>query len=146
MFSTWSIIKTTIYPIIAVGATYLWLNNEVFWILAMLIVIDFITGIIKAYRIWDKVTSKWMWVWQASKAFLLLIPILVSLWFKAIWEDWTKVLTSLLWILIVAEIYSSVSNIMQIIKGKYIEEFDVITLILSWVLGKIKTVLENLLK
>lgn len=146
MFSTGNIIKTMIYPSVAAMCVYLNMEQEILNILWILIVIDFITGVIKAYRVWEKITSKHMWIWLVSKWLLLLVPIIVWLWLKAIDWDTTRLMSGMISILVVAEAYSSIANIMQAMKWEKIEEFDVITLILTKILNKFRKILDNLLK
>ena len=146
MFSTWNIIKASIYPAVAWACTYLNLNQELIWILAILVMIDFITGIMRAYRVWDKITSARMWSWAISKTLLIFIPFVLWLWFKAIGWDVNKILSAMVSILVVAETYSVIANIIQAIKWEVIEEFDVITMVLTKILAKLKQIIENILK
>ena len=146
MFSTEWIIKTTIYPIVAIVCAYLNLNQEIIWILAILVIIDFITGILRAYRVWEKITSARMWSGAISKTLLIFIPFVLWLWFKAIGWDVSKILSAMVSILVVAETYSVIANITQAIKWEVIEEFDVITMVLTKILAKLKQIIENILK
>lgn len=146
MYSTWWIIKTIIYPAVAVACAYLRLDQELIWILSVLVIIDFITGIFRSYRVWEKITSARMWSWAVSKFLLIFIPFILALGFKSIWWDTHKVLSVMLSVLVVAETYSAISNIYQSIKWEAMEEFDVISLVLSKILLKLKNIIEKLLK
>jgi len=146
MFSTWWIIKTIIYPTVAIACAYLQLDQELVAILSILILVDFITGVMKAYRIKEPITSARMWSGAVSKFLLITIPFILALCFKAVWGDTHKILSAMLSILVVAETYSSIANIAQIIKWEAITEFDVITLVLTKILKKLKTIIESILK
>lgn len=146
MFSTWNIIKAFVYPAVAWACAYLNLDQEILSVLAILVMIDFVTGIARAYRVWERITSARMWSWAVSKTLLIFIPFILGLCFKVIGWDTHKVLASMLAILVVAETYSSIANIAQVIKWEKIEEFDVISMILWNILNKLKQIIENILK
>lgn len=146
MYSTWNVIKTLIYPAVAGVCAYLKLDQELLSILAILIIIDFITGVARAYRVWEKITSTRMWSGAVSKTLLIFIPFILWLWFKAVGWDTHKTLWAMLSILVVAECYSAIANIAQVIKWKAIDEFDVISIILSKILWKLRQIIENILK
>lgn len=146
MDSTWWIIKTAIYPVVAVTCAYLKLDQELIGILSILVLVDFVTGIARAYRVWEIITSSRMWSGAVSKFLLIFIPFILALCFKALGWDTHKILWAMLSILVVAETYSSIANIAQTIKWEKMEELDVISLVISKILNQLKLLIEKILK
>lgn len=133
------------YWTVVFACEYLWLDLELMSILSILVIVDFVTGIIKAIMIWEKISSKKMRSWAASKILLVFIPFIAALWMKSVWMEVWKLLASMIWILCVAESYSSIANIAMAIKWEKMEEFDIISLVLSKILAKIKSIVEKML-
>lgn len=119
--------------------TYSGIDTEVFAIFTVLLAIDYLTGIAKAYRTGETISSAKAKYGVISKFTLILIPLVVGLCAKAIGAD-AKVL--FVWgmnLLILSETYSIISNVYMINKGKELPEWDVIA-----VLGRrIRTVLTD---
>ena len=111
--------------------------------LATLLVIDFLTGLIKAYVL-DKSELKSYKAISGviAKSMIILIPIVFLVIGKQVDYDLTGMVDAIITMLVLAESYSIIANIRSIITRKKVEEIDAI----SFVLKKISSIIENLLK
>jgi phage-related holin len=117
--------------------TYLGLNSESFSLLAVLLLLDYTTGILKARAIGESITSNRMKYGIVSKLSLLLIPIVLAIGAKATGADFKFVLLVGINMLVISEVYSIISNIYAIRTHQELPEYDVIS-----ILGKkIRTIL-----
>lgn len=94
--------------------TYLGLDKEVFTIFGWLLLIDYVSGVIKAKRIGEEITSKRMKFGIISKLSLVIIPIVLALAAKALHGDAGTILYVGLNILVLSELYSIIGNIYTI--------------------------------
>jgi phage-related holin len=126
---------------------YLHIPQEQVTILAMLMLIDFVTGIGKQYRI-DPVLIKshtaWVGVMKKTATFVALGTI--ALMFIGLGLDGKVYLDSLLAILIMAEGYSVIQNVYAIRTGTILPEFDVISILLKTVSGFLQEKIEKMIK
>lgn len=120
------------------------ISPEGYWILGVLMIADTITGVIRSgvIRGWQSITSKELSIGVLAKGTLILVPLLIALAGKGIGFDLTFLATSTLNILILAELYSSISNIESIRRRKDVLEFDAV----NYMLDKIRTLLEQTVK
>ena len=109
--------------------TYLNIPIEPFSLLAVLIVIDFITGVWKAHSLGLQVTSHKAKYGVVSKFSLLVIPIVMSIGARAIGQNGSDFFTYGLNLLIVSEVYSTISNIYCLRTKQELPEWDAISLI-----------------
>jgi len=109
--------------------TYLKIPIEPFSLLALLIVIDFITGIWKAHSLGLQITSHKAKYGIVSKFSLLFIPIVMAIGARAIGQDGGEFFTYGLNLLIVSEMYSAISNIYCLRTKQELPEWDAISLI-----------------
>lgn len=110
-------------------------------ILAVLMVMDFASGLAKAHAIGEVISSRRMKSGAASKALILLMPLAVALAAKGMGQDYSWMLTWVISVLILAELYSFIANIYAIRTGESLPEFDVISIIGK----KIQRMLEHLM-
>lgn len=109
--------------------TYLGLNGESFLLFSILLFIDYITGIAKAYRIGQTITSNRMKYGMLSKLSLLIIPLVLAIGAKAVGADFTTVLMVGINILVLSEVYSIIGNIYSIRTKDELPEYDVVAMI-----------------
>jgi len=112
--------------------SYLNIPTEQVGILAVLMVIDFITWIGKQYRV-DKtqIKSHLAWLGVIKKVATLITVLSVALVMKWLDINDGKYVSSILWIFIMAEGYSTIQNVYAIRTGKILPEFDVISLLIK---------------
>ncbi len=119
------------------------LDATVISMYALLLVIDIVTGVLKAIRLGRKPTSKAFLIGIMAKLTFLLIPITIAVAAKGIGLDLTSFVTTVIAALILNEVYSTIANIYTINTGKEAEEFDVLSKILSFIRDFISRMLDD---
>jgi len=127
--------------------TYLWIDVEILWLYTFLLIIDFITWVIKWYTTKTLESNKAInWVFKK----LILILLIFSIWttWKIVWyEDLRGLLSFAFSSLAVAEMYSILANIYEIRTGKKTKEFDWVSYLISsflkFIESKIKKIDNN---
>lgn len=109
--------------------TYLGLDGEAFFLFSVLLIIDYMTGVAKAYRLNQHITSNRMKYGILSKLSLLLIPIVLAIGAKAVGADFKTVLLVGINILVISEVYSIIGNIYSIRTKDELPEYDVVAMI-----------------
>jgi hypothetical protein len=122
---------------------YTGISSEWFSILAILMILDTIFWYTKIVAVWGKPTSVKLKSWVLGKIAVLCAPIVLSLLFKASGRGGDWMISTSLWLFIWAEWYSVIRNILATRTGKEIEEYDVITTVLTSILWAIKWVIEE---
>lgn len=119
--------------IIAVSVSYVFayagLSSEQMVAFTVLIAIDYITGVVKAYHIGESITSNRMKYGAISKLSLLVVPIVLGIGSKATGIDFGMAIGMFVNILIISEMYSSISNVYAITKGKELPEYDALAIV-----------------
>lgn len=122
------IISTTIIVISTILA-YLSIPVEPFSLFAILLIIDYVTGLMKARAIGHSITSNKMKYGMVSKFSILIIPIVLAMCAKGIGADYYYILLVGMWILILSEGYSIIGNIYSIRTGDDFPEYDAVATI-----------------
>lgn len=116
---------------------YLEISEEPFVLFAILLIIDYLTGLAKAKTLGHSITSNKMKYGLISKLSLILIPIVVAMGTKATGADSHYIMLSGMWILVFSEVYSIIGNIYAVRTKEELPEYDAVGL-----LGKqIRTIL-----
>lgn len=119
--------------IIAVSVSYIFsyagLASEQMIAFTVLIAIDYITGVIKAYHIGESITSNRMKYGAISKLSLWVIPIVLGIGSKATGLDFGMAIGMFINMLIISEVYSIISNVYAIRNGKELPEYDVLAIV-----------------
>lgn len=122
---------------------YFSISAESLLILALLLGIDYITGISKTYVInKDDIRSYRAVSGIIAKASVLLVPITLAVAAKQVNYDLTYFIDTIISMLVLAEVYSIIGNIRSIQTGKTVHEIDAV----SFVLNKISNLIEELLR
>lgn len=108
---------------------YLEISQEPFTIFAILLVIDYITGVWKAKTLGISITSNKMKYGLISKLSLLIIPIVLAMGAKATGADYHYILLSGMYILILSEIYSIIGNVYCMNTGEELPEYDAVAML-----------------
>ena len=137
--------KTVLYPLWISFLLYTWVTQDVFVILAILIMVDYLLGITRAVKTKKKVTSKKMRVWLIWKLSLLLIPLTLWLSLSGAWIDATRLVTASWWALLLSECFSIIQHIHIISTGNEIEEYDATSYVIKKLLKGLKNILEKFL-
>lgn len=118
------------------------LSQMAITMLALLIVIDTITGFTKAWMNWTASSKHWS-RGIISKVYLLLIPICISAAWIAAWLDLTNIVSWTLSMLAFAELYSIVANIYEIKTKKKLPEYDAVSAVIGGLLKVIRKILND---
>lgn len=109
--------------------TYLGINAEAFMLFAVLLAIDYMTGVAKANIIGEAITSTKMKYGVISKLSILIIPLVLAVVAKIVGADFAFVLLVGINILAISEAYSIIGNIYTIKTKKSLPEYDAISAI-----------------
>ena len=138
---------TIVNSITLVGATMLSsisISPKAFIVLSTLMIIDFILGLGKSYRMREPITSYRMKLGVISKVGMLLIVLSFGLAFThggVMVSDLHDYITWVLWVFIMSELYSIVSNTYAIKVGEELPEFEVLAIIG----GKIRSIFYSVM-
>lgn len=136
-------IKLIVY-VIFVGLN---INVDVVKLLSYLMVIDSVLGVAKTFRIKTLQFSFKKLLWGlVSKAFLLLIPVILALCGLALGYDFKFLVDIVLKILIMSETISSITNILSIREKKEIRNTDYISVMLHAIRKFFTTKIEKFIK
>ena len=108
---------------------YLEISQEPFTLFALLLIIDYITGLAKAKTLGHSITSNKMKYGLISKLSLIIVPLVVAMGAKALGADSHYVLTSGMYILILSEVYSIIGNIYSTRTKQEFPEYDALATI-----------------
>lgn len=129
---------------------YYWVSLEWFTILWVLMVTDTILWIGKAYALYratpDRFSTDKIILGVMKKASILMVLMLLaaSLGFMSQQSEITFFLIdAILWMLICAELISNIQNALMIRRQKYIPERDAMGVVLEWILGALRKIVEN---
>lgn len=127
------------------------LDSEWFIILTVLMWFDTLFWVTKAYVLYSKdnpgrLSSRRLKIWVISKISILMLVALfwMILWYVTDINDIsTMSITTILWILIVAEFISILQNVMMIRSGEEMKEWDAISFVLNSIYGTFTKALER---
>lgn len=122
-------LKTAIY----LAFIFLNIDTDIVKILTWLMLIDSLSGIVKALIISKSFDFKLLFFGLCSKILVLLIPMTLALVAKGISKtyDFTPVLDAVLRVLVVSEGLSIITNLYVIKTKKEVKNFDIISMLLS---------------
>jgi phage-related holin len=123
------IVWNTFVVLFSGALAYLQISQEPFTLFAILLIIDYITGLWKAKTLGISITSNKMKYGLISKLSLLIIPIVLAIGAKATGADYHYVLLSGMYILILSEVYSIIGNIYSIRTREELPEYDAVAMI-----------------
>ena len=127
--TTIKIIWNTLVLIFSSLLAYLEISQEPFTLFAILLMLDYITGLMKAKTLNISITSNKMKYGILSKLSLLIIPIVIAIGAKAVGADSHYVLLSGMYILIMSEVYSIIGNIYSTRTKEELPEYDAVAMI-----------------
>ena len=99
--------------------------------LAALMAIDFLTGLSKAWKIKDPITSHKISEGLMKKLHMILIVAIIGICLWGLGIDYSPALNFLFPILMTAELYSPLPNIHAFRTGEVLPEYDVISILLK---------------
>lgn len=134
-------IKIAVYSFFA----YLGIDANVVEVLFILMVVDTILGSVKAIQLGNKFTFKKLMWGIVTKLSVLIIPMVIALVAKGLSFDFKWFVLAILNILIVAEGFSAISNILSIKTKKNVENVDFISMLLKSVRKGLANLVNKLL-
>ena len=100
-------------------------------ILAVLVGVDFISGVSRAHALAEPVTSHRMRVGMLTKCGVITVPLVMALTAKGLGTDFTWLVQWTVSVFILSESYSIIANIHAIRTGILLPEFDAVSAILK---------------
>lgn len=134
-------VKIAIYSFFA----YLGIDGSVVEILFILMCVDTILGSIKAVYLGNKFSFKKLLWGMVTKLSVLVIPMVIALVAKGLSFDFKWFVLAVLNILIVAEGFSAISNILSIKTKKNVENVDFISMMLKTIRVSLANLVQRLL-
>ena len=148
--STITTIKYSWYWLAIIFFEFLSISWIQFYILSILMLIDLVTWIAKQYVLDSKlITSHRMWIGSIKQMITLLIIIALALSFIWLWlavEYKERVLSALISLFIMNELYSIVWNWYTVRTWKAYTEYDAISLIFKKIWEVIVNIINSKLK
>ena len=125
--------------------SYLWIEQQAFYCLLTLIIIDTFLWYITAHLCKDFQSTK-AYIWLMKKVVIIFIPISIALYWLIIDKDVSTITAWIFALLWIAQIYSIIWHIYHIKTWQRISEYDAMTIVIKYIWDKVQNVLENLLK
>ena len=114
--------------------THLGLDVMAFTALGYLLLIDYVTGVLKARALGHRITSNKMKYGIASKFSLVFLPFALAITAKAMGAQASTFLYVGMNILILSELYSIIGNIYALRTHEELPEWDAVAALGRWVL------------
>ena len=126
---------------------FLAIPQTLLWLLMVMLVVDFFTGLGKQYRV-DKraIKSDNAWFGIVKKVATLASLLSIAIAIKVAEMDPAVYTKGLLSILIMNEIYSTLQNVYAIRTGTILPEFDVISILIKKYMDFMKRLIESAVK
>lgn len=147
--SFWGYIKCLVYIIgVTIGASlnYIGVEKVLVYTLTGLMMADWVTGILKAWKLGYSITSKRSNKGIIEKLCLLIIPIAIAVTLKAVNVPIGITIRSCFTLLLIAELYSLVGNCYCIYSGNEEKEWDAVSAVLKFIRNTISTFLKRVIK
>jgi phage-related holin len=116
------------------GAVFMYsigIDINAMYYLSILLVIDYMTGLMKASRVGESITSHKMKYGVVSKLSIVIIPISFAITARALGLEFGAFLKIAFNLIILSELYSIVGNIYSIRTKEQLPEMEVISIIAS---------------
>jgi len=104
-------------------------DSPIFISFSILLLIDYFTGLLKAYALGESITSNKMKYGIVSKLIIIILPFIFKIAAKGAGSDVENLMDTMLLILMLSEVYSIIANMYSIKTGKELPEFDVISIL-----------------
>lgn len=125
--------------------TYLGINHESILVLAAVILLDIITGVLRAATVegWRAITSSKFSAGVLAKLLLILIPITLALAGRGVGLDLALLAQGAISVLILSQVYSIIGNIHAIQTKGDKSEFDAVAVIMRWLRDLLEKSISN---
>jgi len=125
-------------------AAFVSIGPESYSVLALMMVLDTITGVLRVGVIhgWKHITSHEATMGIIKKGTAISVPLLIAIAGHGVGLELVEVAKWTLRVLILSELYSIISNMQSIRLGRDVAEFDAV----SFILSKIRDYLEKTIR
>jgi len=139
-FTLAALFKNFSYVLVA----FMSIGPEGYSVLALMMMLDTITGVLRAGVVhgWRSITSHEATLGIIKKGTAIVIPLMIAVAGHGVGLELVEVAKWTLRVLILSELYSTISNIQSIRLGRDVAEFDAV----SYILEKIRQILERNIK
>ena len=120
---------------------YFWIVHDWFFIMSIMLVIDWWFWIASAYCLWEKIESKTMRLWLVKKTTRRILPFLVAWALKWTWFPVERLITCIIGIIVFSETYSIIWHIYSINTKEKLPEIDAFKMLL----GKLASFFKKLI-
>jgi phage-related holin len=134
----------TIFTTIGIALDYVGLDPLVIIILTLTFILDFLTGMLKAYT-FGEYKSRIGWVRTIAKVLGMGLIGCIALVLKLVGMPYTIFVTSSFMILACHDLISATSNIYAIRTGQKLEEFDAISVLIKALHSKLIAIVKKLM-
>lgn len=115
-----------------------------FLIMSILLLVDWVFGIVSSYILWREIKSRTMWVGLVKKVTRWLLPFIVAWALKWTWMPWIEILlTAIIWIIVFSETYSIIWHIYSINTKEELPEIDAFKMLLGKLANFFKKLIEK---
>ena len=123
---------------------YFSMSSEWLLVMTIMLVLDFIFGIVSAKSRGEKIESKKWQHWLVKKLTRRLLPFIVVAWLKWTWMWWIEELVKVIvWMIVFSELYSIIWHIYSINYWKELAEIDAFKMLLDWLAKFIKNLINK---
>lgn len=147
--SFWGYLKCLVYIIgVAIGASldYIGVEKILVYTLTGLMMADWVTGVLKSWKLGYTITSKRSNKGIIGKLCLLVIPIAIAITLKAINIPIGITIRGCFTLLLIAELYSLLGNCYCIYTGEDEKEWDAVSAVLKYIRNTIFSLLKRIMK
>lgn len=123
---------------------FLDIDFNVVSLLAILMAVDTVLGIFKVVALGKKFSFKKLIWGMITKVSVLIVPMILALTAKALSFDFTWFVNAVLDILVVAEAFSAITNVISIKEKKELENTDFITQLLKRIRRGLKSMINSI--
>lgn len=131
---------------VTAAINYIETDHVLIYTLTFLMVLDWITGVIKAKQLNVKVTSKRSNKGIIEKLMLLVIPVAIAVTLKAVNVPIGVTMRAAFSLLTVAELFSVISNAYCIYTRTDIQEYDAVSAVIKFMRASIMKALKGFLE
>lgn len=131
---------------VGIGLDYIGVERVLVYTLTGLMLMDWLTGILKAWKLGVVISSKKSNKGLVEKFALLLIPIAIGITLKVVGIPIGITIKGCFSLLCVAELYSLIGNCYCIYTGEEQKEYDAASAIIKYLRNKILNVVKAMLK
>ena len=122
---------------------YFGIVHDWFFIMSIMLILDWIFWIASAYVLGEKVESRTMRLWLVKKCTRRILPFIIAWALKRTWFPVEWLITCIIWIIIFSEVYSVIWHIYSINTKEKLPEIDAFKMLLWKLATFFKKLIDN---